>query len=266
MTQSTLQSRQSERGFTLVELAIVMIIIGLLIGGILKGQELINNARVSSTVAQIKAVESGISAFRDKYASFPGDIDAPNTRLPSCTVGLCLAPAATAALRANGLIESTGGVLDPGLAVVGTNEAGLAFIHMGAAGMIGGVQPATLGVGVGSSNPTTPLGGAWVIGSSDALATAPTGMVFSTGLPAGVYIATNPTVAAIAAGDAQIMTPVAAANIDRKVDDGQPNMGTVRAIGAAAGGAGSCTNAALAGSTYNESLGGNVCGVYAKVQ
>ena len=40
MTQSTLQSRQSERGFTLVELAIVMIIIGLLIGGILKGQEL----------------------------------------------------------------------------------------------------------------------------------------------------------------------------------------------------------------------------------
>ena len=44
MTQQLCQSRQAERGFTLVELAIVMIIIGLLIGGILKGQELIANA------------------------------------------------------------------------------------------------------------------------------------------------------------------------------------------------------------------------------
>ena len=39
-------SRPSEQGFTLVELAIVMVIIGLLIGGILKGQELINNAKI----------------------------------------------------------------------------------------------------------------------------------------------------------------------------------------------------------------------------
>ena len=88
MTHSTQQIRQTEGVFTLVELAIVMIIIGLLIGGILKGQELINNARVSSTVSQTKAIETGISAFRDKYAAVPGDITNPTARIPSC-VGLC---------------------------------------------------------------------------------------------------------------------------------------------------------------------------------
>ncbi len=91
MTQSTLQSRQSERGFTLVELAIVMIIIGLLIGGILKGQELINNARVSSTAAQAKAIESGISTFRDKYAGLPGDLANPLVRLPVVAGGTAAA-------------------------------------------------------------------------------------------------------------------------------------------------------------------------------
>jgi prepilin-type N-terminal cleavage/methylation domain-containing protein len=50
----------SQAGFTLVELAIVMIIIGLLIAGVLKGQELIANARVTSTVAQVKAIDAAI--------------------------------------------------------------------------------------------------------------------------------------------------------------------------------------------------------------
>jgi prepilin-type N-terminal cleavage/methylation domain-containing protein len=61
------QTRQpaSQAGFTLVELAIVMIIIGLLIAGVLKGQELIANARVTSTVAQVKAIDAAISTFKD---------------------------------------------------------------------------------------------------------------------------------------------------------------------------------------------------------
>jgi prepilin-type N-terminal cleavage/methylation domain-containing protein len=263
MTLSAIQARPSEKGFTLVELAIVMIIIGLLIGGILKGQELINNARVSSTVAQAKAVESGISAFRDKYASFPGDMGTPTTRLPNCTVGLCLVAAAVGTLN-NGVIENTGPALDPGLAVGGTTESGLAFIHLGAAGMIGGVQPSTAAVGAGASNPVTPLGGAWTLGSSAGTAT---GVILPAGLVAGVYIETTPAIgAAVPATSAQIMTPIQAANIDRKLDDGQPNTGIVRAVGLAAGGATACTNVATAAAVYNESVGGSVCGVVAKVQ
>ena len=74
----------SQAGFTLVELAIVMIIIGLLIAGVLKGQELIGNARVTSTVAQIKAIDAATSTFKDTYAALPGDMTTPATRLPNC--------------------------------------------------------------------------------------------------------------------------------------------------------------------------------------
>ena len=52
-----MKQMSNQKGFTLVELAIVMTIIGLLIGGVLKGQELMENARVTSTVAQVKGYE-----------------------------------------------------------------------------------------------------------------------------------------------------------------------------------------------------------------
>jgi prepilin-type N-terminal cleavage/methylation domain-containing protein len=263
MTQSTYQVRQSESGFTLVELAIVMIIIGLLIGGILKGQELITNARVSSTVAQVKATESGISGFRDKYSVLPGDITNVTNRLPNCGAGLCAVSPAIGTAN-DGVISNTGVVSDPGLTVGGTTESGLAFIHLGAAGLVGGVNPAATAIAAGSSNPTTPLGGAWTMGTSTGTAT---GVILPAGLISGVYIATTPAVTApIPATSVQIMTPSNARTIDTKLDDGQPNSGTVRAIGLAAGGATACTNNATAAAIYNESLGGTVCGVMAKVQ
>jgi len=77
---------RSEAGFTLVELAIVMIIIGLLIAGVLKGQALIANARVTSTVAQLKAIDASVSTFKDTYNSLPGDMLTPATRLPNCNL------------------------------------------------------------------------------------------------------------------------------------------------------------------------------------
>ena len=66
-----------------------MIIIGLLIAGVLKGQELIGNARVTSTVAQIKAIDAATSTFKDTYANLPGDLVTPTTRLPNCLAAPC---------------------------------------------------------------------------------------------------------------------------------------------------------------------------------
>jgi prepilin-type N-terminal cleavage/methylation domain-containing protein len=78
---NTQKNTRSQAGFTLVELAIVMIIIGLLIAGVLKGQQLIGNAKVTAQVAQFKAIDAATSTFKDMYASLPGDITNPNTRL-----------------------------------------------------------------------------------------------------------------------------------------------------------------------------------------
>lgn len=62
-----------QKGFTLVEIAIVLIIIGLLLGGILKGQELINSARVRNLADQSAAVQTAYYGFIDRYRQVPGD-------------------------------------------------------------------------------------------------------------------------------------------------------------------------------------------------
>ncbi|MEN9395635.1 MAG: hypothetical protein RLZ81_165 [Pseudomonadota bacterium] len=64
-------ARQS--GFTLVEIAIVLVIIGLLLGGVLKGQELIENSRIKSIVNDMKAIQAAYNGYIDRYKSLPGD-------------------------------------------------------------------------------------------------------------------------------------------------------------------------------------------------
>ena len=66
-----MKSQQS--GFTLVEIAIVLVIIGLLLGGILKGQELINSAKVKNLANDFRVVPTYIYAYQDKFKALPGD-------------------------------------------------------------------------------------------------------------------------------------------------------------------------------------------------
>lgn len=64
-----------QSGFTLVEIAIVLVIIGLLLGGILKGQELISSARVRNLANQNSGVQAAYYGFIDRYRHVPGDWD-----------------------------------------------------------------------------------------------------------------------------------------------------------------------------------------------
>lgn len=65
--------KKQQTGFTLIELAIVLVIIGLLLGGVLKGQELINSAKVKNMAADFRNIQVYIYAYQDKYKALPGD-------------------------------------------------------------------------------------------------------------------------------------------------------------------------------------------------
>ena len=68
-----MSSIHRQHGFTLVEMAIVLVIIGLLLGGILKGQELITSARVRNIADQNSGVQAAYYGFIDRYRQVPGD-------------------------------------------------------------------------------------------------------------------------------------------------------------------------------------------------
>jgi len=78
--------RSQQSGFTLVEIAIVLVIIGLLLGGILKGQELINSAKVKNLANDFRVIPTYIYAYQDKFKALPGDDPAAQTHLPGGTV------------------------------------------------------------------------------------------------------------------------------------------------------------------------------------
>lgn len=99
------------RGFTLVEIAIVLVIIGLLLGGVLKGQELINNAKVRSIADRQNSLKVAWFSFVDRFASLPGDYAQANVYI-------------------------TGGVNGDGDGTLTTGESVLAFQHMTGAGYL----------------------------------------------------------------------------------------------------------------------------------
>ena len=93
-------SPRRQSGFTLVEIAIVLVIIGLLLGGVLKGQELVNSAKVKNHISDLKAVPLFVYGYQDKYKALPGDDPSAATHLGT---GATLAP--TDSTLGNGKIE-----------------------------------------------------------------------------------------------------------------------------------------------------------------
>ncbi len=65
------------KGFTLIEIAIVLVLIGLLLGGVLKGQELITSARVRNLISQQDGIKAAFFGFQDRYRALPGDYARP---------------------------------------------------------------------------------------------------------------------------------------------------------------------------------------------
>lgn len=82
--------RKPQTGFTLVEIAIVLLVVGLLLGGVMKGQALIDSARVKNLAQDLRSVPAMIHAYQDRFRALPGDDPAAVRHLcsggSSCTV------------------------------------------------------------------------------------------------------------------------------------------------------------------------------------
>jgi prepilin-type N-terminal cleavage/methylation domain-containing protein len=87
------------QGFTLVEIAIVLVIIGLLLGGILKGQEMITQAKIKNLIADFSGVSAAYHGYQDRYRALPGDD-------PGAAARWAVAPAATSG-NGNGQVGGT---------------------------------------------------------------------------------------------------------------------------------------------------------------
>jgi prepilin-type N-terminal cleavage/methylation domain-containing protein len=93
-----------QRGFSLVELSIVLVILGLLTGGILTGQSLIRASELRSVTSDYQRYTAAVNTFRDKYFAIPGDMTNAESfwGTLNATAATCRDTASTSALTCNG--------------------------------------------------------------------------------------------------------------------------------------------------------------------
>lgn len=251
-----------QMGFTLVELAIVLMIIGLLIGGILRGQELMDNARISSTIQQVKAYEGAVTTFTDAYQAMPGDMPTAVNRLPGCQTG-------NTNFCANG--DGNGIVGNANANNFNRNQLGNTVIeretimfwkHLSLAHMISGITP--------SANPASPDWGATHPASKLRGGFHVLYMATTTGQSingSGLYVRMQTPLSGTSAynGTGGMTNPLEAASpkeawmIDNKMDDGRPDLGSVMSDDGIGGSSG------CEGNAYNPRVEVNLCMMYFKI-
>lgn len=191
-------SKKQETGFTLIEIAIVLLIISLLLGGIIKGQEMINSARVRSIANDLAGIEAAWISFQDRYRSLPGDFDKAATHIDA---------------------DATDG--DANARVDSPEEAGAVWQHLAASGFISGNFSGEAAGALDDIScsaevcPSNPFNGFYKISSEfSGIADAGGGHLLSTGgnIPVAVIY-----------------------ELDLKIDDGVAATGRMRAVGDNAG-------------------------------
>jgi prepilin-type N-terminal cleavage/methylation domain-containing protein len=118
------RSKRHQAGFTLVEIAIVLVIIGLLLGGVLKGQELINSAKSKAVINDFRNTATMVAAYQDRFRALPGDDKAADKHLT--------ATASTEIGNGNGLIEGAWNSATP------SDESSKVWAHLRRANLASG--------------------------------------------------------------------------------------------------------------------------------
>jgi prepilin-type N-terminal cleavage/methylation domain-containing protein len=198
-TRQTAAAR-GQSGFTLVEIAIVLVIIGLLLGGVLKGQELINSAKVKNFATDFRNIPLFIYGYQDRHRAIPGDDRNADTHLDG---GIVAEPEAS---TANGAIDGAWDTEDE------TLESYLFWQHVRLAQLVSGSTTP----GADGYAPTNADGGRIGIESDNATP-------FITGLR-GAYV--------VCSAGIQGRYVV---QLDRSLDDGNTATGSMRAVPSNAG-------------------------------
>jgi prepilin-type N-terminal cleavage/methylation domain-containing protein len=181
---------RKQGGFTLVEIAIVLVIIGLLLGGILKGQEMITQAKIKNVIADMSGVSAAMYGYQDRYRALPGD-DKNANRWTAATAG-----------DGDGVVE--------GKWTATTGEAINFWDHLRRAGFVSGS---------GVENPFNAVSGKMGVQTSDG-AGGTTGVLGDGGTPATAFT----SLILCSAG----LPDKIAVSVDAQMDDGVGTKGSVR--------------------------------------
>lgn len=257
-----------KQGFTLIELSIVLVIIGLIVGGVLVGQDLIKAAQLRATISQYQEYNTAANTFRIKYNGMPGDLKNADI------FGLPPAGETSGVTNGNRIIESSIGSGNFSNRV-STNETVCFWRHLGAADLIA-ASSATTNCNAGFTGsveviktnlPEAKIGknNFWIVYGQ------PTGRNFYAlmGLDTMSSVFYNTQVS---------LTPLEALQIDEKIDDGNPGNGSVTAVidGVApifvsipadfASGDDCVTSATQYNTSDSDAASTNACGLNLKVQ
>jgi prepilin-type N-terminal cleavage/methylation domain-containing protein len=204
------EKMKRQQGFTLIEIAIVLVIIGLLLGGVLKGQELITSARVRNVIATQDGIKAAYFGFLDRYRALPGDYSAAIANIPGCTG--CTNGNNNGQIR----LIAAGDTVD---------EPNNVWEHLSKAGFMTGSYVYAAGAAAPGSTPTNPYG-------------AFIQLIFD-----NVYQDPAPSNRHNLKTGNNIPSDIVA-EVDRKIDDGLGNGGQMRfsTFGGATNGAQECFN------------------------
>lgn len=245
--------------FSLVELSIVLVILGLLVGGVLSGRSLIRAAELRGVMTEFQQWQTAINSFKAKYNALPGDMRNATQfwgQADSGTGGQCSAPATAIGTgkqtcNGNGDGEVTFGWMN--------SYEGMRFWqHLANAGLIEGIYAGIIGLAdcptgrnecqvAGVNVPASKTGGAWGFCSLN----YNMGWQWDWGF--GPHISIGRSYNSLCLGgekngnynggepDGSFLTPEEAWSIDQKFDDGKAGVGMIRATRR-----GGCTDATSA--------------------
>lgn len=224
--QSQIQTQNRESGFTLIELSIVLVIIGLIVAGVLVGQDLIKAAEIRAEVSELQNLDAAANTFHNKYGSIPGDIVNGVNFFAAADV----AAGATCALTVpgNGSLEDCAGTtatLDGEPAAFWKQLADAALIpnQITDTNLIGGAAAPAAPTVIANAIPAAKIGkGNFVL-----VYTGGPGIV---GGLAGQNVYRITGIKSFAVGavtQANSLSPLDSLQIDTKKDDGLPGTGTV---------------------------------------